>query len=63
MGGGVIQLIAPSQVKTNLTTGTNDKMAGGQSLLIRFIPEPGLLLLFGAGVAGLALVGRSRMRK
>ncbi|MGI9592803.1 MAG: hypothetical protein ACR2P8_15650 [Myxococcota bacterium] len=61
-GRGVIQLVAPSQVLTNLTTGTSDKIAGGQSLLIRFIPEPGLLLLLGSGVAGLALIGRSRMR-
>jgi hypothetical protein len=62
-GGGVIQLISPSQVLTNLTTGTSDKVAAGQTFLIRFIPEPGLLLLIGSGVAGLALLGRSRMRK
>ena len=61
-GRGVIQLIAPTQVLTNLTTGTQDKIAGGQTLLIRFIPEPGLLLLVGSGVVGLALLGRSRMR-
>ena len=63
MGRGVIQLVAPTQVQTNLTTGTNDKIASGQRLIIRFIPEPGLLLLIGSGVAGLALLGRSRMRK
>jgi hypothetical protein len=62
-GGGVIQLIAPSQVLTNLTTGTSDKIAAGSTFLIRFIPEPGLLLLIGSGVAGLALLGRARMRK
>jgi hypothetical protein len=62
-GGGVIQLISPSQVLTNLTTGTSDKVAAGPTFLIRFIPEPGLLLLIGSGVAGLALLGRSRMRK
>jgi len=62
-GGGVIQLIAPSQTLTNLTTGTSDKIASGTTLIIRFIPEPGLLLLIGSGVAGLALLGRSRMRK
>lgn len=61
-GGGVIQLISPSQVRTNLTTGTSDKIAGGQTFLIRFIPEPGLLLLIASGVAGLALLGRGRMR-
>ncbi|MGI9592804.1 MAG: hypothetical protein ACR2P8_15655 [Myxococcota bacterium] len=62
-GRGVIQLISPSQVLTNLTTGTSDKIAAGQTFIIRFIPEPGLLLLIGSGVAGLALLGRSRMRK
>jgi hypothetical protein len=62
-GGGVIQLIAPSQVRTNLTTGTNDKIGGGQTFLIRFVPEPGLLLLIGSAVTGLALIGRSRIRK
>ncbi len=61
--GGVIQLISPSQVITNLTLGTSDKVGAGQTLFIRFIPEPGLLLLIGSGVAGLALLGRSRMRK
>ena len=60
---GVIQLISPSQVLTNLTTGTSDKVAAGQTFIIHFIPEPGLLLLLGSGVAGLALLGRSRMRK
>jgi hypothetical protein len=62
-GGGVIQLISPTQVATNLATGTNDKIAAGQRFIVRFIPEPGLLLLIGSGVAGLALLGRSRMRK
>jgi hypothetical protein len=61
-GGGVLQLVSPTQTLTNLTTGTSDKIAGGTTLLIRFIPEPGLLLLIGSGVAGLALLGRSRMR-
>ena len=60
---GVIQLISPSQVLTNLLTGTSDKVAAGQTFIIHFVPEPGLLLLIGSGVAGLALLGRSRMRK
>jgi hypothetical protein len=32
-------------------------------LVIRFIPEPGLLLLLGSGVAGLVLLGRRRIRQ
>ena len=60
---GVVQLVTPSQVETNLPLGSNDKVAGGQTLRIHFIPEPGLLLLLGSGVAGLALLGRKRLRK
>ena len=33
------------------------------TLTLHFIPEPGLLLLISAGVVGLGLLGRSRMRK
>ena len=60
---GVVQLVAPSQVVTNLPAGSNAKVSSGVVFLIHFIPEPGLLLLLGSGVAGLALIGRSRMRK
>ena len=37
-------------------------ISAGTTLIVRFIPEPGLLLLRGSGVAGLALLGRSRLR-
>ncbi len=60
---GVVQLVTPSQVKTNLPLGSNADVASGQTLFIHFIPEPGLLLLLGSGVAGLALIGRRRLRK
>jgi hypothetical protein len=61
--GGVVQLVTPSQIRTNLSLGTNVKIGTMVSLFVRFIPEPGLLLLIGSGVAGLALLGRRRMRK
>lgn len=60
---GVVQLVSPSQVVTNLPLGSNDLIASGVIFRIHFIPEPGLLLLLGSGVAGLALLGRARLRK
>jgi hypothetical protein len=59
---GVVQLITPGQIETNLPLGTSDKMAGLVILAVHFIPEPGLLLLLGSGVVGLAVLGRRRMR-
>jgi hypothetical protein len=60
---GVIQLITPIQVYTSGIAGNTAKISLFTSLTVHFVPEPGLLLLIGSGVVGLALVGRSRMRK
>jgi len=60
---GVVQLITPMQVRTNITNGSNSKIALFGTLTVHFIPEPGILLLLGSGVAGLVLLGRHRMRK
>jgi hypothetical protein len=60
---GVVQLITPMQVVTNLTSGSNAKIALFGFLNIHFVPEPGMLLLLGSGVAGLVLLGRHRMKK
>jgi hypothetical protein len=60
---GVVQLISPMQTVTNLTAGSNAKLSLFSTLTLHFIPEPGMLLLLGSGVAGLVLLGRSRMRK
>ena len=60
---GMVQLVAPQQVSTNLPMGSNDKVGTGAIFVIRFIPEPGLLLLVASGVTGLALLGRARMRR
>jgi hypothetical protein len=61
--GGMVQLVTPNQVMTNITYGSSDKVGSLVILVIHFIPEPGLLLLLGSGVVGLALVGRKRMRR
>ena len=59
---GVLQIVTPSQIRTNLSLGSNVKLSTLTELLIHFIPEPGLLLLLGSGVVGLAVLGRSRMK-
>jgi hypothetical protein len=61
--GGVVQLVTPNQVQTNLPLGSNDQVGSSAMIRVRFIPEPGLLLLVGSAVAGLALLGRKRMRR
>ena len=60
---GVVQLVTPNQIVTNLPFGTSERIGGGITLRINFIPEPGLLMLLGSGVLGLALLGRSRTRR
>ena len=60
---GMVQLVTPNQASTNLPLGSNDKVGSTAVLVMEFIPEPGLLMLLGSGVFGLALLGRSRMRK
>ena len=61
--GGSIQLIAPSQVFTmGVPGGYSDTQALFTRLTLKFVPEPGLSLLLGPGVVGLALLGRRRMR-
>ena len=59
---GVVQLVSPGQITTNLPLGSSDQMGGRMILGLHFIPEPGLLLLLGSGVAGLAVMGRRRLR-
>jgi hypothetical protein len=60
---GVVQLVTPAQVKTNLPLGSSKTLGILATLRVHFIPEPGLLLLIGSGVMGLAIMGRKRMRK
>jgi hypothetical protein len=61
--GGMFQLVTPNQVATNLLLGSNDKVGSFVIVMYRFIPEPGLLMLLGSGMAGLVLLGRRRARK
>jgi hypothetical protein len=60
--GGMLQLVTPAQMVTNMALGSNDKIGVVGIFIMRFIPEPGFLLLMGSGVIGLAILGRRRMR-
>lgn len=60
---GLLQFVTPSQATTNITATSSSKLAVPGILRLGLVPEPGLLLLLVSGVAGLAAVGRSRMRK
>jgi hypothetical protein len=60
---GVVQLVTPIQVSTIGVPGNNDLLPLFGILTIHFVPEPAMLLLLGAGVAGLAILGRHRRRK
>ncbi len=59
---GVIQLVAPTEISTSLDP-PNRRSGTWTILRLHFIPEPGLALLLGSGVAGLVLLGRHRLRR
>jgi hypothetical protein len=60
---GVVQLVTPMQVSTVGTGSNNSLQSNFTFLTIRFIPEPGLLLLLGGGLAGLGVLGRNRLQR
>jgi hypothetical protein len=61
--GGSVQLVSGTQT-TCVGCGSTSSPSGQISrLTINFAPEPGLLLLLGAGAIGVALLGRARARR
>lgn len=54
--GSSITLVTPAHINAAGLT----RIAAFAQLTLNFVPEPGTLLLLGAGVVGLAAVGRSR---
>jgi hypothetical protein len=59
--GGLLQLVTPARVNTSLNPPLHRFPIFG-AVRVRMVPEPGLDLLLGAGIAGLALIGHKRMR-
>jgi hypothetical protein len=55
---GVVQLVTPVLVQTNLKG--NEVIALFGTLTVHFTPEPGTLLLFGSGIAALGVAARRR---
>jgi hypothetical protein len=58
---GVLQVVTPVILHTSLIV-PDTWQAVWVDLRLRFIPEPGLLLLLGSGVAGLVVLGAGRAR-
>jgi hypothetical protein len=60
---GVLQAVAVSHIAVQGVPGNSDISGVFSRVVVHFVPEPGLVLLLGAGAAGLALLGRRRVRK
>lgn len=60
---GVLQVVTTNHTATVGVPGNSDISGQFSRILVHFIPEPGLLLLLGSGAAGMALLGRKRIRK
>jgi hypothetical protein len=59
-GSGVIQVATPVRVVTSLNP-PNNVLAIIGIVKLKMVPEPGLMLLLGSGIAGLVLLGRDRL--
>ena len=60
--GGALQIVTASFVDTTLMPTSNHTVLWAKTRYV-FVPEPGLVLLLASGVAGLALLGRHRLRR
>jgi PEP-CTERM motif len=60
-GGGTVTLVSPSKISIDGSLAQR-RTASFTSLKLTYIPEPGTLLLLGAGAAGLVLLSSRRRR-
>jgi len=60
---GVVQLVTANQTTVVGVPGNSDKNGQISRMILHFTPEPGILLLLGAGAAGLAVIGSGGIRK
>jgi hypothetical protein len=60
---GVLQVVTANHTTTVGVPGNSDISGNFSRNLVHYVPEPGLMLLLGSGAAGMALLGRKRMRK
>ena len=61
MASGTVSLVTPVFVSTNI--GPSAVVPVFAFMNLHFVPEPGTLVLLGAGIAGLVSYGRTRNRK
>lgn len=63
-GTGVNQvtLVSPVHIDASTLTG-NPPVPGAGVMTLRYVPEPGTMLLLGSAVAGLLAIGRKRMKR
>ncbi len=58
---GVVQLVTATRIVSNLGVTVITPLL--TTLTLHLVPEPGTFVLFGSGVVGLGIAGRSRLRK
>jgi hypothetical protein len=61
-GLGQLTLVSPIRIRTNIP-GSDALLVVFGMLTLNFVPEPGTLVLLGAGAAALGFLGRARVRR